>query len=104
MNNTLAQGFNATTLPTFYPSMRYFNNIGSLVNIIVSTVMLVAGIVFLGMIFYASFIMLTSTGDPEKVAQGRNIVTFGFIGLLIMLSAFLVVKVVEYFLGIDLPL
>ncbi len=104
MNNTLDQGFNATTLPTYYPSMQYFNNIGSLVNIIVSTVMLVAGIVFLGMIFYAAFIMLTSTGDPEKVAQGRNIITFGFIGLLIMLSAFLVVKVVEYFLGIDLPL
>ncbi len=104
MNNTLAQGFNATTLPTYYPSMRYFNNIGSLVNILVSTAMLIAGIVFLGMIFYAAFIMLTSAGDPEKVAQGRNVITYGFIGLLIMLSAFLVVKVVEFFLGIDLPL
>jgi len=106
MNNTLAQnsGFNATTLPSYYPSIQYFGTIGSLVNILVSTIMVIAGIVFLAMIFYAAFIMLTSAGDPEKVAQGRNVITYGFVGLLIMLSAFLIVKVVEYFLGIDLPL
>lgn len=104
MSNTLAQGFNATTIPSYYPSLKYFNNIGSLVNILVPTLMLVAAFGFLAMIFYAGFKLLSSAGDPEKITEARNIITYGVIGLLIMMVSFLVVKVVEYVLGIDLPL
>lgn len=98
------QRFNATTLPSYYPSLKYFNNIGSLVNLLVPLAVLGAALIFLGMIFYAAFTLLTSQGDPEKVAQGRNIITYGVIGLIVIMMSFLAVKVIEFVLGIDLPL
>lgn len=103
MSKTLAQ-INATTLPSYYPSMKYFNNIGSLVNLLVPLAVTVAALIFLFMIFKAAFTMLSSQGDPEKIAEARNILTYGVIGLVIISLSFFIVKVIELVLGIDLPL
>jgi hypothetical protein len=103
MNRTLAQ-INATTLPSYYPSMKYFNNIGSLVNLLVPLAILIASLIFLFMIFKAAFTLLTSQGDPEKISSAQSTITYGVIGLVIIMLSFFIVKIIELVLGIDLPL
>ncbi len=46
------------------------------------------GIVFLAYTIYAGFMILTSRGEEEKIAEGKKTLTRGIIGLLIIMSAF----------------
>lgn len=96
--------FNKNTLPTYFPPAAYFTDIGSLLNIIIPALVMIAALIFLAMLIFASFKILTSAGDPDKVAEGRNTATFAVIGLVIIAVSFLVVRVIGYVLGIDLPI
>lgn len=46
------------------------------------------GVVAIGLVIYAGFIIMTSEGNEEKMAQGKNILKNAVIGLVIILSAF----------------
>jgi hypothetical protein len=61
-----------------------------------------------GLIFLALFVMLvvgafkylTSLGNPEKVKKAQGTLTYAVIGLIIFLSAFLILKTIDFlFLG-----
>lgn len=101
MSNTLAQ-LNATTLPTYFPPARSFTTIGGLVNLLVSLLVFGAGIIFLVMLMYAGFKVLTGGGDPEKIVEARNIATYAVVGLLFILSSYLIVRIIGYIFQVDL--
>ena len=101
MSNTLAQ-LNATTLPTYFPPARSFTTIGGMVNLLVSVLVFGAGIIFLVMLFYAGFIVLTGGGDPEKMTEARNIATYAVVGLVLILTSYLIVRVIGYIFQVDL--
>jgi hypothetical protein len=46
--------------------------------------------------------MLSGSGDPQKIEQGRNIITAGVIGFIIVATAFLIVRFVERTFGISI--
>lgn len=52
------------------------------------------GIIAFGLILYAGFLIMTSAGNEEKVAQGKRVMTNAVIGFVIILSAFAIVEFV----------
>ncbi|MFQ6033181.1 MAG: pilin [Candidatus Zixiibacteriota bacterium] len=62
-----------------------------------SAIKLSGGIAFLLML-WGGFQMMTSTGDPEKLNQGKSIITSAAIGLLFIIFSVLLLKII----GIDI--
>ena len=76
--------------------------LGQLVSLIANNAIVVAGVIFLFLIIFAGFQMKTAGGDSQKFQQGQNIITAGFIGFIIVLAAFLIVRFIESSLGIPI--
>lgn len=91
---------NPQTLPTYLPGPTRFGDIGSIVNLITPLLTLGAALIFLVMLFYGGFTILTAGGDPAKYDTAKKIVTFAVIGLLIVLLAFLAVRVIGTVLNV----
>lgn len=62
---------------------------------IINTVLGLLGIIAVSLIVYAGFIIMTSGGDETKVAGGKKIIINAVIGLVVILSAFAIVKFVS---------
>jgi hypothetical protein len=76
--------------------------LGQLVSILLSNAIMIAGVVLIFLIIIAGFYMLSGSGDPQKIEQGRNIITAGVIGFIIVATAFLIVRFVERTFGISI--
>lgn len=55
----------------------------------------IAGGVALLMLIYGGVVMVTSTGDQQKMESGKRIVTWTLFGLLIVLASFSIIKIVD---------
>ena len=77
-------------------------DLGQLVSLIANNSIVVAGIILLFLIVFAGFTMITAGGDSQKFQQGANIITAGFIGFIIVLAAFLIVRLIESSLGVSI--
>lgn len=65
-----------------------------------------AGLIFVGtvaafLLIYAGIRFVTSGGDQKKVAQARQIITYALIGLVLVLSSFLIIALVSYTTGAE---
>lgn len=102
MTRTLAQ-INATTLPSYFPAAKNFGTIGSLTSILIPMFMAIAALTFLGMLFYGAFKILTSQGEPDAISSARNTITWGVVGLVVMVFAYMFVKLIGYILQVPIP-
>lgn len=55
----------------------------------------IAGIIALGALIYAGILYLTSTGKPEKVLAAREQITQAFLGIIILLSSYLILNILN---------
>lgn len=69
-------------------------DMSGIVTKIVDTLFIVLGVVCVFVIIYGGFLMMTSAGDPGKVAKGKKAVIGAIIGLLIAISAGAIVNFV----------
>ena len=63
-------------------------DIREVVMVIIRVIMSFLGIVALILILYGGFVWMTAGGNEDKVAQAKRIIVAGFIGLIIILTAF----------------
>jgi hypothetical protein len=75
--------------------------IGSIVSRIVPLLFLIAGISLLIMIVVSGFTFLTSGGDPKKMEQGKNQLTYAVVGFVIIFAAFWLVQILGAMLGLE---
>lgn len=59
---------------------------------IISVILGLLGIIAFGLVLYAGFIIMTSAGNEEKVAQGKKVLTNAVVGLVIIMSTFAIVQ------------
>lgn len=59
-----------------------------------NAVYFIAGIVAVVVIVVAGYFFVTSTGEPEKVAKARNTILYAVIGLVVIISAFVITQFV----------
>ncbi len=66
---------------------------------LVNTVIALSGVAVFIMIVYSGFNFLFSGGDPKKLEQARQGLTFSVIGLIIIASAYLIIRTIAEFTG-----
>lgn len=75
-----------------------FASLGALVSFFLPKLLLLAGIIFFLLTIYAGFTFLSSAGsdDAHALEKWRLVLTSGVIGLIIVLSAYLVLQIINY--------
>ena len=82
-------------VPTIYGLEAIVANI---LNIIIG----LAGVVLLLMLIGGGFGYITSGGDKEKAAKAKNTLTYAILGLVVILGAWLIIRLIEEFTGLNL--
>ena len=77
-------------------------DLGRLVSIVASNAIVIAGIILLFLFIFAGFQMITGAGNPQKQQQAQQIMTAGIIGFILVVAAFLIVRLIESTLGITI--
>jgi len=66
--------------------------LGSIISTILQFALPIAGIGLLIMILSSGFTLLTSAGDAKKMEQGKQTLTYGIVGFLIIFVAYWVTQ------------
>lgn len=77
---------------------------GDVLNVLIPILMVVVGLLFFFMLIAGAFSWLTSGGNPEKLKKAQATLTSAFIGLIIVLCSYLIIKLIGYAFNIQMPL
>ena len=78
--------------------------LSSIIKVIQSIIRLlvpVAAIAFLVTLIIGGFKFVTSGGDPKEVASARSTLTFGVIGIVLVVASWLILLLVQTVTGFD---
>ena len=87
-----------------FPFFSRFGTIGSLVNVLLPNVLIFAGIILLVYTVMGGFNMIRAagSGDAEAAGKARQTLTYGLIGFVIIFTAALVIKLIEFLTGVPI--
>lgn len=77
------------------------NDVGSMINIAVNVVSVIAFGVSLVMLAYAFVQYIISTGDPKRLVNPKNALTWSILGLILSLSLFTIKQLILGLLGLN---
>jgi len=60
----------------------------TIISAVISTVVSLLGVIFVGLIIYGGFIWMTARGNEERVTKAKDLMTAAVIGLIIVLAAY----------------
>jgi hypothetical protein len=63
-------------------------NVITIISAVVSTVISLLGVVFIGLMIYGGFIWMTARGNEERVTKAKDLMTAAVIGLIIVMMAY----------------
>ena len=92
----------AVKIGDYFSPATNFTSLSSLVNVILPTVFLIAGVVFFVMIVYAGIqIIAAGSNDPEKMKKLRATMTSAIAGLIIIVAAYWIVRIISMVTGVN---
>ena len=74
--------------------------LSTLINPIIGNVLIISGILAFITILVAGFTYIASNGDKAKTAQASQALTYGIIGLVVVVAAFVITRLMGSMLGI----
>jgi len=77
-------------------------NIGALISSVIGVALILAGILVFAMLVWGGVQWIMSGGDKAKTEEARNRITAALVGLAIVASAWAIMKLVEYFFGLNI--
>ncbi len=86
-------------LPTYLTEL---SGLGTLASVLLSSAIVIAGLILLFLIIFAGFNMLSAQGDPQKFQQAQNILTYAVLGLILIIASYFIVRIVEQSLSINI--
>lgn len=87
----------ALKAPTF---LREITGLGQLVSVLLNNAIVVAGLIFIFLIVFAGLGMIFAGGNPQKFAQSRELITTALVGFIIVLFAYIFVRIIRTMLGL----
>lgn len=72
----------------------------STISALLGLLTLLGGLYFLFQIIFAGYTILNSSGDSAKLSEGRQKITFGVLGLAIVVAAYLLIALIANLLGL----
>jgi hypothetical protein len=74
--------------------------LGAIISLLVQVVIGLASVVLFLIFIWAGYDFVVSRGDPQKIAAARNKITYGIVGYILLVVAFLIVRIVSQVFGI----
>jgi hypothetical protein len=93
-----------TSFFLFQSGIGNFNSLGSIVSAVMANAIVIAGVIFFLLIIYGGwqFIIYGGTNNPSaRVQKGKNLITWGLIGFLLVFSAYFILQIISYIFGIN---
>ena len=87
-----------------HPGAQSYTSIGSLLSKIIPNAIVFAGVFFFLLIIYGGFQLIVYGGQnnsPQRVAQSKSMVTYGFIGFLLVVSAYFILQLIGAVTGVN---
>lgn len=81
-----------------------FPTLGSLVTSVVNFILGAAGVIFFFMLLWGGIRYMLARGDDKLIAEARQTLTNATIGLLIIISSFVIIKLIEVATGAQLSI
>jgi len=75
---------------------------GGIITTLISMIMVVAAVAFFFMLVIGGIRWITSGGDKGQTEGARNQITAALVGLVIVFSAWAIIKLIGTFFGVDL--
>lgn len=102
---TAADGVNISGLPNPAKNIPLTTNIGGLLTLsngvnLLNLIFIIAGLFFFTNLVLAGWDFMMSSGDPKRISAATTRITNGFIGIIMSLTAFVVVRVIVMMLGL----
>ncbi len=79
-----------------------FRDVGQLINSVISTLIIVSGLLVFLYLVYGGFLYITGQGDEERTEKAQKVISNSLIGLVIIISAFAVIQLVEQVFGVQI--
>ncbi len=73
--------------------------LSKLINPLIANTLIISGIVAFFVILFAGFSYISGAGDKNKMAQSTNMLTYAILGLVVVVSAFLITRILGSILG-----
>lgn len=75
--------------------------ISNLLNPLIYNFLIISGLVAFLVIIFAGFTYITAGGDKGKVEMAQNSINYGIIGLILVVTAFLITRIIGSIFGFD---
>ncbi|CAN5244995.1 hypothetical protein BH09PAT2_BH09PAT2_11510 [soil metagenome] len=108
-NNLLAVGetspplINPSSIQNIFPASR-FTDLSTLLGVVTPLITIIAALILGGMLGRSALLILTAGDDPEKITQAKQTATYAIIGIIIIISAYFIVKLVGVIVQVNIPL
>lgn len=76
------------------------DNVGQLVSRVLLFVIPLGGIILLLVLIWGGYDYMTSQGTPEKIKSAQAKITTGFIGFILLVVSYLIVRVIATIFGL----
>ena len=81
-----------------------FPNFGKLLSSVVGFALAAAGLIFFFMLVWGGIRYMTAGGDDKSIMAARQTITNAIIGLLIIVSSFVIIKLIALATGADISI
>ena len=79
-----------------------FKSFASILNLVIPLLLIGAALIFFAMLLLGAYTIITAGGNPENIQKAQKIFKNSIIGLSIVLASYLVVKLIEIVLNINI--
>ncbi|MBI2587193.1 hypothetical protein HYW29_00035 [Candidatus Amesbacteria bacterium] len=109
-SSTLPLSAYAVSIPgKFYANqtggVKNINSVGALVSTLLPNIIIAAGVIFFILMVLGAFGLIVSAGreaNPQMTAKAKAAVTSGFVGFLIIVTAYFILQLVQTATGVNL--
>ncbi len=81
--------------------LKGINTVGDLVNTLMNFLVPLAGVILLLVLIWGGYDLMMSGGNPEKVKSAQAKITTGVIGFVLLVLAYLIVRIISYIFGLQ---
>ena len=89
--------------PTSFPAAR-ISDPATILSIFWPLLYIGGGLLVLIMLGRGAFLILTGGSNKEQITKGKNTFSFTILGIFIIISAYLIVKLIGYITGVTIPI
>ncbi len=103
MKNLLAVDLKANFFQNKPGAEKLGSSPGSLVSNLLPNILIVAGVIFFGLIIYSGYNLLFLSGNPDQksAAKAKDTMRYGVAGFLIVVSAYFILQIISSTLGVN---